>query len=857
MKKFKNFLYIFFPVLVILVFGFYFFNISPESSGSSNNDETFDVLKTTKVKKSQELRGSPGFQKEYFGKTHYPQSSDLGQEQILQMWDEIEKMPNEKDFNTNIVPWRPLGPNGSAIDSTGVRKYTGRVLDLKITNGNLKVASASGGLWASNGSDPIPMTDNLSSLAIGSFAINPGDSNIIIVGTGEPNVLAGTGLHRSTNGGLNWTRISMGNTPRGFFRIMYAPNSQTVLHAATTNGYYRSDNNGLNWTRYFEAEVSDVIVNPLDPNIAHIGVWDKGTGKGGIYKSTNAGTNWTKLTTQGLPTSNVGRVSLALCKNVPNNIWALIGKNDNNFLLGVYKTASDGVLWTSVSPTQGGDILGGGFGWYVHAIGVSATNPQVALVGGIWLYHTTNGGVNWFQHTDITTAKNLHADQHEVLWGANGQDVWVANDGGVSYSNDGGESFTTQDNFYPITQYANFDVAPSNRDYIFGGSRDNAITGTTNGGNTWIYAYPSAADGGGIAFDPFNNIILYATLGNYGGALAFHRIRTMDFGKTWIDVSSGIGASREEYPKIRAIPTSPTTLFTNSWTGLYKTENFGMNWTLYDAALPFKVYDFSIGHYPSEGKTIVYVWLESAENGKRLYISTNNGPFVERSTGLEPGLWVKSVIPHPTNPTYAYALMTGTEAGKKIYKTKNLGLTWTNITGNLPNVVMSHLVTHPKTVNNLYLGTEMGCYKSTNHGFNWFRWNEGMPEAAIVTEMKPVMTDMNEFFIYTSTYGRGIFRREEPPQNNPGEETMFQLFQNYPNPFNPVTQITFTLPVESKVTLKVYDVTGRLVTTLVNETRLSGLYTEDFNGANLSSGVYFLTIQAGDFKDTKRMMLIK
>lgn len=851
MNKLKNSLLILFPVLTILVFVFYF------SADSSNDDNSFDVLKTTKVKKSQELRGSPGFQQEYFSKTHYPESADLEQEQLLKMWDEIENMPDEKDFSSNIVPWRQLGPYGSAIDSTGVRKYTGRVLDLKITNGNLKIASASGGLWASNGADPIPMTDNLSSLAIGSFAINPGDSNIIIVGTGEPNVLDGTGLHRTTNGGLNWTRISMGNTPRGFYRLIYATNSQSVIHAATKNGYYRSDNNGLNWTRYFEGEVSDVIVNPLDPNIAHIGVWDRGTNLGGIYKSTNGGTNWTKLTTQGLPTSNVGRVSLALCKNVPNNIWALIGRNDNNFLLGVYKTASDGVLWTSVSPTQWGDILGGGFGWYVHAIGVSSTNPQVALVGGIWLYHTTNGGLNWFQNTDITAGKNLHADQHEVLWGANGQDVWIANDGGVSYSNDGGESFSTADNFYPITQYANFDVAPSNRDYIFGGSRDNAVTGTTNGGNSWIYAYPSAADGGGIAFDPFNHIILYATLGNYGGDLAFHRIRTMDFGKSWFDVSNGIGASREEYPKIRAIPTSPTTLFTNSWTGLYKTENFGMNWTLYDAALPAKIYDFSIGHYPQDGRTNVYVWLESAETGKRLYISSNGASYVERSTGLEQGLWIKSVVPDPANNNVAYALMTGTESGKKVYRTKNLGLTWTNISGNLPNVVMSHLVVHPKNSAVLYLGTEMGCYKSTNKGFSWFRWNEGMPEAAIVTEMKPVLTSMNEFFIYTSTYGRGIFRREEPPQSNPGEETMFQLFQNYPNPFNPITQITFTLPEESKVTLRVYDITGRLISTLVNETRLSGLYTEEFNGTNLASGVYFLTIDAGRFKDTKRMMLLK
>lgn len=85
----------------------------------------------------------------------------------------------------------------------------------------------------------------------------------------------------------------------------------------------------------------------------------------------------------------------------------------------------------------------------------------------------------------------------------------------------------------------------------------------------------------------------------------------------------------------------------------------------------------------------------------------------------------------------------------------------------------------------------------------------------------------------------------------------FDLSQNYPNPFNPVTKINYGLPNTNFVSLKVYDVLGKEVITLVNEKQNAGSYTVDFNGANLSSGVFFYRIQIAEFAEIKRMMLIK
>ncbi len=94
--------------------------------------------------------------------------------------------------------------------------------------------------------------------------------------------------------------------------------------------------------------------------------------------------------------------------------------------------------------------------------------------------------------------------------------------------------------------------------------------------------------------------------------------------------------------------------------------------------------------------------------------------------------------------------------------------------------------------------------------------------------------------------------------NNPSQyPVIYTLSQNYPNPFNPVTKINFAIPKQGLVTLRIYDVLGREVRTLVNEVKQAGYYSVDFNGSDFASGVYFYRIESGSFKDTKRMLLVK
>ena len=104
---------------------------------------------------------------------------------------------------------------------------------------------------------------------------------------------------------------------------------------------------------------------------------------------------------------------------------------------------------------------------------------------------------------------------------------------------------------------------------------------------------------------------------------------------------------------------------------------------------------------------------------------------------------------------------------------------------------------------------------------------------------------------YQSNNPTGIILNNQVPNNT------FKLDQNYPNPFNPTTNISFSLPKESFVTLKIYNILGAEIKTLVNENKPQGNYNVEFDGTNLASGIYLMIFQAGNFIQTKKMVLLK
>jgi hypothetical protein len=206
-----------------------------------------------------------------------------------------------------------------------------------------------------------------------------------------------------------------------------------------------------------------------------------------------------------------------------------------------------------------------------------------------------------------------------------------------------------------------------------------------------------------------------------------------------------------------------------------------------------------------------------------------------------------------------------------IYKSTNAGLNF-SLKFNLST---TKILINPDNHNIIYAGTiNNGLYRSTNSGANWERYFDLFGNSLTVTGILKYRNDgdtiyasnnTNVYKIWGKVVGINIISTEIPKT--------FLLYQNYPNPFNPSTKIKFDIPqsplypehsggVGGFISLKVYDILGNEVSTLVNEQLKPGTYEVEWpapsgDGSNFSSGVYYYTLTTNSFKETKRMVLIK
>jgi len=814
------------------------------------------------VHKDKRVKGMETYKDEikFFADWNYPYGQNIPPDVYNRMWSETKSVPSENEIDAPVVDsWVKLGPYGMKDDETNA-KYTGRILDVEVdNNSSVRVATATGGLWGFWGLLPLPLSDDINTLAIGSFDTHPADDNTILVGTGEfytgsPSYQkTGTGLWKTSNGGYTWSQVTMSPTPDGFSRIRYSKQNPNIVHAVTVDGYYRSTNAGSSWTRIFSNQYCyDLAIDPSNNNNVYV------TYHGGMRKSTNAGASFVNIGVNGsgFPQNEVGRISITVCQANPTTLYTGVELDSNDSMLGVFKSTNSGANWFDVSPDT--NVLGGQ-GNYDNVIAACPTNSNIVLFGGIRMWRTTDGGSNWVRNLSA----EIHADQHAIVW-KNGNEVYAGNDGGLCYSTNAGLNWVSNTNIFPITQFVNLSVGENNTNVMAGGSRDNGMCVTTNGGLLWTQTL--AGDGSGVAIDPLNANRIFMTSGAYSGTYAWKRFTSVDYGMNWTEVTDPVfDPAKTSYTKMRCDKNVPARFYTNLGPHIYRTTNNGVSWAKLNAS-PFpdsSILNFSV----SQNGGLVYVCLNATPPvaGTKLRVY-DNGVWQERSTGLPAGQNVRTVGVHPYNINDVYALMNGVGTpNQKIYKSTNQGVTWSNITGNIPDVPLSDIVVHPNNPNKLFLGTQLGCYRSTNGGTNWHRWNNGMPDATVITELSYIdSANAGKFYIVAATYGRGIIIREAGGDDPNGIQPLggnipavYSLNQNYPNPFNPVTNIKFGLPKAGFTKIVVYDINGREVKSLLQQSLAAGYYNIDFNSNGLASGVYFYRITAGDFNDVKKMMLVK
>lgn len=357
-----------------------------------------------------------------------------------------------------------------------------------------------------------------------------------------------------------------------------------------------------------------------------------------------------------------------------------------------------------------------------------------------------------------------------------------------------------------------------------GASGNNILAGTPNNG-----MFISTNNGANWQPTSLSTANIYCITGKdnyaYAGAASGIYLSTNN-GFNWSSVYTS-------YP-VYGFAFLPGKVFAGTTAGVIVSTNNGLNW----AATPLTQTIYSL---LAEGGNL---FAGTQTNG--VYISTNQG-----ANWTQTSLNNRTILSLAFNGTNIFA---GTDA-YGVYTTSNNGTNWSQTALDLA-VVTSLQASTNSVIASTY---HSGIYTTTNNGANWIQKNEGFTSSQI----KSMFISGNLVFCGNiqlsgaSVYRRSLNELVGIQQTSSGVPESFLLSQNYPNPFNPVTNIEFSVPKSSNVKLAVYDMTGRELEVLVNQNLSVGTYKADWDASKYSSGIYFYTISAENFYETKRMVLVK
>lgn len=695
----------------------------------------------------------------------------------------------------NASTWRSIGPKPTIDAETANLVTSGRIPAIAIDPRNpsvIYVGAASGGVWKSidGGSSWRALTDDQNSLAIGSIVLDPKNSSIVYAGTGEANYSAnnyyGAGILKSTDAGATWT-LTEGPFLHAYIgSVAVSPaNSQVVLAAAgnidtrNTTGIWRSADSGNTWTRVLNGVGNQVVFDSVDGNIAYATLGDPaGSSLNGLYRSADGGQSWSPMRGSGanvLPTANVGRSAIALAPSSANTLYLAVSDFVTGFLLDVYKSIDGGATWRATKAPNvciGSHGLGGQCG-YDLTIAVHPKDPAVVYVFGDHIMaRSLDGGLSWAQLPDTgPNAIKVHVDEHALVFSPDGSQLYVGNDGGIYRTGNPLASQAAQVNWtqlndgLAITQFfPGIAIHPSDVNWMLAGAQDNR-TQRYAGDLGWNAVV--CGDGGYNAFDPSFPDIAFTTCTSKDLPTIVYR--SQDSGNTWRSSQYGIEVTeRSDFiPPMVIDPSQPQIVYYGTYR-LWQSRDSGGYFRPVspDLTAGGSTVITTIAVAPSDGN-VVYVGSSSqaASNpalatNSRVRLTRNaldaSPSWADRSAGL-PSRVVTRVTVDPTDPNKVYATFAGFSSNSDtqghVFRSTNSGTTWSDISGNLPNVPVNDLIVDPDVPSTLYIATDVGVLVSTTGGSSWALAGNGMPKVVVlaVALHRPTRT------LRAGTYGRGMW----------------------------------------------------------------------------------------------------
>ena len=702
-----------------------------------------------------------------------------------------------------------VGPFGGLINSI-TSDNQGRIL----------AATFLGGIFRSsdNGMKWINITNDTLKADYRSVAIN--SNGDIFAGTG------GFGILRSTDDGVTWERI------------MNALSSSTIttlavkagrLFIGSFDGLYYSDDKGksINTVNGISSSI-DIYTIAVTDN----GDLFTGTYYNGAFRSTDNGANWTPIdsgltfnnlivtgfafsSSGNIITTNGTKVYLSSNNgdswndlNAPANNFlnVVIGTNDDILVDAIYRTTNGGTNWDTLNS------------WpenvpYIKSL-YSTGGFIFAGTAGVGVYNSTDEGDTW--NLGITGMTNTHVN--DIAGGPNGEIYAATSQAGLFYSSDDGETWENRTNNLPGNWFTNVAVNPK--------------TGTVFVAANFDYCY-----------------------------------RSTDMGNTWGKMTT-LGST----PVVTFEFNSAGEIYTGYFDRFYKSTDDGVTWIQkFPNVSPIS--DIAVGLND-------YVYL--ATDGQGVFLSIDGGDNWDPiNDGLD-DLNIKHI--ESFNDTTSLKKNTGNcsdatcSTEDKIFEYN--GTQWNLSQENI--IVLSQFKTAatngPTGEASLILTAALLYAKDPKCAWDILTdsHNKDEPLGGFAKFPKNNLNKKNEsnfdsLEIFIGTNGGGIYKGTFTLTGIEDEKNIipdkYVLEQNYPNPFNPNTKIRYSIPSSQNplpggargglVTLKVYDLLGREVATLVNEQQQPGNYEVTFDGSKLSSGVYFYQLKTGSFIQTKKLVLLK
>lgn len=717
----------------------------------------------------------------------------------------------------STLKWRHVGPEGNRVTS---------VAGVNGDRTTYYAGAASGGLWKTSdaGNTWRPIFDDQPVSSIGAVATAPSDPNVVWVGTGEPfirsNISVGWGVFKSTDAGKSWAKMGLDATGR-ISRIVIHPTNPDIVYMAALGhaygpqperGIYRTQDGGKTWEKVLfvndSTGASDLVMDPNNPRILIAGMWQielhtwgrlSGGAGSGLWMSRDGGTTWKRLTGNGLPTTHIGKIGLAMSKANSNRVYALIEAGDGLPAVNVSETTR-GRLWRSDDGGTNWQVVSydqqvAGRTHYYNRMAAMPDNPDEAYFLTANWARTVDGGRTIIDPPFTNTPGGDHHD----IWidETNGARLAVSHDGGISISENRGQSWrriqlpiaqmyhVAVDNRVPYNLYGNRQDGPS----TMGPSNSKMLGFFGDGGiPRGLWSSVGGGESGWAQPDPVDTNLVWSSasgFGSVGGIVSRYDMRTKVSASVEVWPQGTIGHSADEV-KYRFVWTFPVHLSPHDHNRVYvgsqhvhATTDGGRSWSVIspdlsrnDRARMVRSGGLTPDNIGVEYSGVVFAINESRLRRGLIYAGTNDGKLhITRDGGAT---WTDLTNNLPNAPFWgtisnietsrydegtAYLSIDAHQSNNRdpfIYKTTDFGRTWTLIVNGIARSPLSyvHVVREdPVRRGLLYAGTENGMYVSFDDGARWQPLQNNLPHAPVY--WIEVQEHFNDLVI--ATYGRGFW----------------------------------------------------------------------------------------------------